>query len=70
MYVIKHKNEDWWIADWQGDPGRTLKIGSAKKYNSKKGANVAMSYYKKRYGHIRNMDLIINNFSYQPMPYE
>lgn len=51
--------DDWYIADWGGDPPRTLKIQNAKLYNTAKGAKIAKAYYEKRYRHIRKMDLNI-----------
>jgi hypothetical protein len=36
--------------DWEGDPGRTLKIESAKKFGSRKKADKALNnalYYRK-----------------------
>lgn len=57
----KQKNNDdgWYIADWEGDPGRTLVLEHAKKYKTKKGAKIASSFYKKRFSHIRVIDLQI-----------
>lgn len=70
MYILKQKDEDWWIADWDGDPPRTLKKENAKVYQTKKGAKSAATYFKKRYSYIRNIDLEIVESNYQPMPYE
>lgn len=57
----KQKNNDdgWYIADWEGDPGRTLVLEHAKKYKTKKGAKVASVFYQKRFSHIRAIDLEI-----------
>jgi hypothetical protein len=70
MYVLKQNNEDWWIADWEGDPPRTLKKENAKVYQTKQGAKCAITYFTKRYSHIRKIDLVVESASYQPMPYE
>ncbi len=70
MYIVKHSVENWWIANWSGDPGRTLKEDNAKIYSTKKGAKMAVTYFKKNYSHIRNMDLIVCPYMIQPMPYE
>ena len=62
-FILKqnYKNRDsgWWIADINGDPGRTLIVENAKKYTSRKGSSIARAYYKKRYSHIRTIDLDI-----------
>jgi len=41
MYVIKILNskEHCWIANWQGDPPRTLKIKNAQRFKSPELAN-------------------------------
>lgn len=70
MYVVKHSVENWWIANRNGDPRRTLKEDNARIYSTKKGANMAITYFKKNYSHIRNMDLVILPLRIQPMPYE
>lgn len=57
MYVLRQDN--WWIASWEGDPPRTLRIESAKAYKTLHGARVAKGYFEKRYSHIRKMDLSI-----------
>lgn len=36
-YIVKLE-KDVYIAKWEGDPGRTLKLDSAKKYNNNKNA--------------------------------
>ena len=59
-YVLQQDN--WWIADWEGDPPRTLKIENAKVYNSLQSAKIARGYYNKRYAHIRKMDLQVKDF--------
>ena len=57
MYVLKQKNSNWWIADWEGDPPRTLKLENAKRYKTVRGANIAKTYFLKRFSHIRKIDL-------------
>lgn len=52
-------DDSWWIADWEGDPGRTTKKENAKRYNTAVGAARAITYLKKRYSHIRKIDLIV-----------
>lgn len=64
-YVLKqkpqhNKDDGWWIAEWVGDPGRTLKLENAKAYETKRGAKCAKTYFEKRYSHIRKIDLEIN----------
>jgi len=47
MYVVELE-KGVWIAPWQGDPGRTLKIENAKKYQkhnwAKYGLKIAREY--------------------------
>jgi len=31
-----------WIADWEGDPGRTLKLGNAKRFSTQHKAYIAL----------------------------
>lgn len=38
MKFIAQLEEHVWIADWSGDPGRTLKIENAKVFNNKSTA--------------------------------
>lgn len=69
MYVLKqkkqHNNDDgWWIADINGDPGRTLLLENAKTYKTLHGAKVAKGYYSKRYSHIRKIDLQIEEIPF------
>ena len=63
MYILKQvcesKDTWWWIADWEGDPGRTLCECNAKRYRTELGAKIARAYYTKRYSHIRNICLKI-----------
>ena len=48
MYRLRIGAECW-IAPWDGDPGRTLIKESAKTYETLRGANIAKTYYEKRY---------------------
>jgi len=61
MYIIKHATQEWWMASWTGDPGRTLKKENAKRYKTRVGAKKALTYFKNIYGHIRNMDLVVED---------
>ncbi len=47
MFVIKVDN--WWFASWEGDPGRTLVLNSAKIYESDIQAKRALKKAKKLY---------------------
>lgn len=38
MFILKFKNQDCWIAPWEGDPGRTLVRESAKEFKSEEQA--------------------------------
>ena len=40
---FKNGNQSFWLADWQGDPGRTLKIENAKKFKNSIGAEKALA---------------------------
>jgi len=62
MYVLKQDN--WWIADWEGDPPRTLKIENAKEYKTLHGAKVARGYFTNRYSHVRKIDLTIEEIPF------
>jgi hypothetical protein len=49
MYIVELE-ENVWLADWEGDPGRTIKIDNAKKFGSRKKANKALGealFYRK-----------------------
>ena len=39
---IVELEKDVWLAKWQGDPGRTLDIRSAKKFKTNKEAKLAL----------------------------
>lgn len=65
MFVLKQKDSNWWIADWEGDPGRTLKLENAKVYTSKKDAEKDIKYNVERYSHIRKIDLVIEELNIQ-----
>ncbi len=62
MYILKQKDQPnrddgWWIADWDGDPGRTLKIENAKRYKTEVGAKRAAAYFKNKCKSYRKVDL-------------
>ncbi len=40
MYILKFKNQKCWIANWAGDPGRTLVIDNAKKIKTRERAGL------------------------------
>jgi hypothetical protein len=44
MYIVEFKNggSPSWLADWEGDPGRTLVRDSAKTFNTHKLAMQAL----------------------------
>lgn len=49
-YLIRvQANHDCWIADWDGDPGRTLVKKNARVYSSKYLADKQKKYYEKLY---------------------
>lgn len=67
QFIIKNEEQNnvWYIADWDGDPGITLRKESAKRYKSISGANRAINYYLRRYTHIRKMNLkVIDTMSF------
>ena len=50
LWCIKvQANHDCWIADWDGDPGRTLVKENAKTFKSKKDAEKFCSKIKSKY---------------------
>jgi hypothetical protein len=52
MYVIylwnDSSNKPNWIADWDGDPGRTLLFENAKRFKTEKSAKNKLSVLKKQ----------------------
>jgi len=48
MYLIELENGVW-VADWAGDPGRTLKIENATTFLNKKTAEKRLRLIKKTY---------------------
>jgi len=46
MYIVELE-ENVWLAPWQGDPGRTLKIENAKQYQYKKNAEYELEMARK-----------------------
>lgn len=50
LWVIKvQANHDCWIADWEGDPGRTLVKENAKTFTKKSDAEKLCSKIKSKY---------------------
>ena len=49
-YIIELQPQCW-LADWEGDPGRTLKIESAKTFTSYTGAKHFLALTKERNKH-------------------
>lgn len=50
MYIIQ-LTETSWIADWEGDPGRTLKLQSAKIFDTKASAERFLKKSRKKNEH-------------------
>ncbi len=49
-YIVEFPiGEKWWLADWEGDPGRTLVKDNAKLFNSERAAKEAIKRIIKRY---------------------
>ena len=61
-FIIANGEDEWWIAVWSGDPGRTLKIENAKRYRTAIGASRAIAYFTKRHSH-RKMTLRIDSYT-------
>lgn len=49
MLIRVQANHDCWIAEWEGDPGRTLIKKSAKVYPNKKTAEKVCEDLNKKY---------------------
>ena len=50
LFCIKvQANHDCWIADWDGDPGRTLVKGNAKTFKRKSDADKLCNEIKVKY---------------------
>lgn len=47
MKYIVELEKNVWIAHWEADPGRTIKIENAKKFDSKKSAQKARTEARK-----------------------
>jgi hypothetical protein len=58
MFILKFADSECWIAPWDGDPGRTLFKGSARKFKTEGKAKAAAERMKKRFSY-RKMNLII-----------
>jgi hypothetical protein len=49
-YIVEFPfGENWWLADWEGDPGRTIVRDHAKLFNSERTAKAAIKRTIKRY---------------------
>jgi hypothetical protein len=49
-YVIeleKHKEGPVYVAEWNGDPGRTYEISAARRYKTHKGAKIGLSHARR-----------------------
>ena len=46
MYIVEFENGDepWWLAEWTGDPGRTVVKGNAKIFDTMNAAKKALTY--------------------------
>lgn len=44
-FIVEFENGDspWWLAEWDGDPGRTILRKSAKLFNSELSAKKALA---------------------------
>ena len=51
MYIVEFENgiNPWWLAPWNGDPGRTVVKSNAKKFKTEQSAKVAMNKAIKKY---------------------
>ena len=49
MKFIIQLSETSWIADWEGDPGRTLKLQNAQLFNSHDSAKRKLVKSKRKY---------------------
>jgi len=48
-YYLIELEESVWVADWDGDPPRTILKYNAKPYKTKKGAKIALMRILKRF---------------------
>ena len=62
MFAIKFNNKNCWIADWEGDPGRTLLLENAKTYKNHNAAQKELDKIIMKNRH-RKMDLTIVKLS-------
>lgn len=46
MYIVELR-KGVWLADWDGDPPRTLDIENAKQFKSERGAKISLSRSRK-----------------------
>lgn len=55
-YVIEIQ-PNCWLADWDGDPGRTTKIENARQYKSELDAKLKLERVIEKFGVKRNFSL-------------
>lgn len=51
MFIVEFENGNnpWWLAEWDGDHGRTVVKHNAKKFKTEKLATMAMNKARKNY---------------------
>lgn len=58
-YIVEFPiGKKWWLAGWEGDPGRTLVKDHAKLFNSERAAITAIKRTIKRYPDRRSCTLL------------
>lgn len=45
--IVVQLSPNCWLADWEGDPGRTTKIENAKQFKSERAAKIALTAARK-----------------------
>lgn len=57
-YIVENGSEGkkWYLASWEGDPGRTLVLNHAKKYRTIAGAKCAISIAQRRYPYRKSLN--------------
>jgi len=58
-YIVKFKDQDCWLAPWDGDPGRTIVLENAKIFKTEDSATRAIDKANREYGHYREMSLTV-----------
>jgi len=46
MFIVELEGNVW-LAPWSGDPGRTIVVDHARKYDTKRGAKIALGVARK-----------------------